>query len=173
MKGICCFASVILALAVAGCATTNAIPATSISTNASVLTPPSDESLNTNAVPSDGGVAKRPAPPKNTTVVDGDFVIISVYIDSVAERLKGDRLEGTGMLRTNWRLRHEFPGLPKNYSLPSRLRLRRLDRKTGIYTVVTEFRLSSVKAVLEKEAKVCENGQGESLNGQNEVNQPK
>lgn len=173
MKGICCFASAIFALAVAGCATTNAIPAASVSTNVPVLMPPTEEVQKTNAVPSDGGIAKRPRPPKNTTVVDGDYVIISVYIDSVAERLKGDRLEGTGMLRTNWRLRHEFPGLPKNYSLPSRLRVRRLDRKTGIYTVVTEFRLSNIKAILEKVAMSRENGQGVSTNGQNEVNQPK
>ncbi len=156
MKGICCFTSATLALAVAGCATTNAIPATSVSTNMPVLTLPSDEVQKTNTLSSGGGVAKRPPPPKNTTVVDGDYVIISVYIDAVTERLKGDRLEGTGMLRTNWRLRQMFPDLPKRYSLPSRLRFRRLDRKTGIYTVVTEFRVSSIQAILEKETKVLE-----------------
>ena len=89
--------------------------------------------------------SSRPPVPSSGVVREGDAVVVTIYIDAVAEHLKGSRLEGTGMLRTNWHLRKAFPKLPKNYSIPSRLLRRQLDRKTGIYTYSTRYLVADIE----------------------------
>ena len=89
--------------------------------------------------------SSRLSAPPSGVVCEGDAVVVTIYIDAVAEHLKGSRLEGTGMLRTSWHLRKEFPKLPKNYSIPSRLLRRQLDRKTGIYTYSTRYLVADIK----------------------------
>ena len=87
----------------------------------------------------------RPPVPPSGIMREGDAVVVTIYIDAVAERLKGSRLEGTGMLRTSWHLRKAFPKLPKKYSIPSRLLKRQLDRVTGIYTYSTRYLVADIE----------------------------
>ena len=89
--------------------------------------------------------SSRPPVPSSGIVREGDAVVVTIYIDAVAEHLKGSRLEGTGMLRTNWHLRKAFPKLPKNYSIPSRLLRRQLDRNTGIYIYSTLYLVADIE----------------------------
>lgn len=89
--------------------------------------------------------SSRPPVPSSGIVREGDAVVVTIYIDAVTEHLKGSRLEGTGMLRTSWHLRKAFPALPKNYSIPSRLLRRQLDRKTGIYIYSTRYLVADIE----------------------------
>lgn len=89
--------------------------------------------------------SSRPPAPPSGVVYEGDAVVVTIYIDAVAEHLKGSRLEGTGMLRASWHLRKAFPKLPKNYSIPSRLLRRQLDRKTGIYVYSTRYLVTDIE----------------------------
>lgn len=92
----------------------------------------------------------RPPVPPSKVVRDGDSIVVTIYIDAVAEKLKGPRLEGTAMLRTKWHLKDKFPELPEGYTLPRRLLTKKMDYKSGVYVYSTIYKVLDIEKVLKK-----------------------
>lgn len=76
------------------------------------------------------------------------LVFVIVVIDTNKENIR--YLEGTALLRVKELLRGEFPSLPANFNLRSRVLEKGLDDDTGFYRYAVVFRQSDIMKLLEK-----------------------
>lgn len=161
MKGMAMFVQLLMSLLLFGCTTLDGPAGPKLGDEAMEVgadIASEDESVSEDSAPSASELTStlqqseaKPLPPpevkpasKNHSWIEGEYVIISVLIDTKAEHLRKNQIEATGMLRTSAKLRSLYPDLPKNFRVPSRLRSRRQNHRTGYYTVETAFKIADV-----------------------------
>ena len=88
-----------------------------------------------------------PAVPTGVYHHDG-LVFVVVTIDTARESVQ--YLEGTALLRVRAQLQNEYPSLPRNFNLRSKVVEKELDDDTGVYRYAVVFRQSDIRKLIEQ-----------------------
>ena len=89
-----------------------------------------------------------PSVPKGVYCHEG-LVFVVVTIDTARENVQ--YLEGTALLRVRTQLQNEYPSLPGNFKLRSKVVEKELDDDTGVYRYAVVFRQSDVRKLIEQD----------------------